>query len=274
MIKISGFADEIAADADVQIGTLQEAGLAHLELRAVGGTGVLDMRAEDVESFKERLAAAGIAVSSIGSPIGKVQIRSDLEEHFARFEIALARAREFATPFIRVFSFYHQGEEPEDCRDEVLAFFARMVDRAEAEGRVLLHENESHIYGDVPARCADLLRTIDSPHLRAAFDPANFIACGADPLAEAWPLLDQFVDYFHIKDKIADSGRVVPAGCGDGGLPEILTRAVARGFAGFLSIEPHLKADDPEYGGDGPERFLKAVAGLRQVLDGASIQEG
>ena len=132
MIKISGFADEISADADVQIGTLEEAGLAHLELRAVGGTGVLDMRAEEVESFKERLAAAGIVVSSIGSPIGKVQIRSDLEEHFARFEIALARAREFATPFIRVFSFYHQGEEPEDCRDEVLAFFSRMVDRAEA----------------------------------------------------------------------------------------------------------------------------------------------
>ena len=36
----------------------------------------------------------------------------------------------------------------------------------------------------------------------------------------------------------------------------------------------HLKADDPEYGGEGSERFLKAVAGLRQVLDGASIQEG
>lgn len=271
MVKLSGFADEIGADADEQIATLQETGVRHLELRGVGGKSVLDLTAAEVASFKGQLATAGIGVSSIGSPIGKVQIRADLEEHFARFEIALARAREFGAPYVRVFSFYHEGEEPEGCRDEVLAFFARMVERAAAEGLVLLHENESGIYGDVPERCADLFESIDSPHLRAAFDPANFVHCGVNPLTEAWPLLDTYTDYFHIKDKVADSGRVVPAGRGDGGVPEILAQAVGRGFAGFLSIEPHLKADDPEYGGSGPERFAKAVDGLRQVLDGVGI---
>lgn len=273
MVKLSGFADEIAAEADQQIATLKQTGVAHLELRGVGGKGVLDLTADEVGSFKGQLAAAGIGVSSIGSPIGKVQIRSDLEEHFARFEIALARAREFGAPYVRIFSFYYENEEAEDCRDEVLAFFQRMVARAAAEDLVLLHENESHIYGDVPERCTDLLKSIDSPYLRAAFDPANFVQCGVDPLKEAWPLLDQYTDYFHIKDKIAASGRVVPAGCGNGGVPQILAAAVERGFAGFLSIEPHLKADDPAYGGSGPERFAHAVAGLREVLVGAGIAE-
>jgi len=273
MVKMSGFADEIGPDADEQIATLEATGLRFLELRAVEGKGVLDLSAEDVTAFKERLAEAGIGVSSIGSPIGKVQIRADLEEHFARFDVALQRAGEFAAGYVRVFSFYHEGEEPEACRDAVLGFYGRMVERAAAHGVVLLHENESGIYGDAPERCADLLESINSPHLRAAFDPANFVHCGVDPLADAWPLLENYTEYFHIKDKEAASGRVVPAGRGDGGVAEILTRAAARGFDGFLSIEPHLKAEDPDYGGDGPERFGKAVAGLREVLDRTGIGE-
>jgi len=185
----------------------------------------------------------------------------------------LQRAREFAAPYVRIFSFYHENEEAAACRDEVLAFFQRMVARAEAEGLVLLHENESGIFGDVPERCADLLQSIDSPYLRAAFDPSNFISCGADPLQEGWPLLREYTDYFHIKDQVAETRRVVPAGCGDGGLPQILAQAVELGFAGFLSIEPHLKADDPEYGGSGAERFTHAVDGLRRVLSGAGVIE-
>ena len=42
---------------------------------------------------------------------------------------------------------------------------------------------------------------------------------------------------------------------------------------GVLSIEPDLKADDPVYGGDGPQRFGNAVAGLREVLGRAGIAE-
>ena len=155
MVKVSGFADEIGPDADEQISTLEATGLRFIELRAVGGKGVLDLSEEVVAAFKGQLVEAGIGVSSIGSPIGKVQIRADLEEHFARFEMALQRAGEFAAGYVRVFSFYYEEEEPEACRDAVLGFYGRMVERAAAQGVVLLHENESGIYGDVPERCAD-----------------------------------------------------------------------------------------------------------------------
>ena len=69
MVKLSGFADEIGPDAAEQIATLEATGLRFLELRGVGGKGVLDLSAEDVAAFKEQLAEAGIGVSSIGSPI-------------------------------------------------------------------------------------------------------------------------------------------------------------------------------------------------------------
>ncbi|MFT5374512.1 MAG: sugar phosphate isomerase/epimerase [Candidatus Latescibacterota bacterium] len=271
-VKLTGFADEIDADPQVQIEILLETGVKFLELRGVGGKGVLDLDAGEAQAFKRDLDAAGIGVSAIGSPIGKVQVRSDLDAHFARFEIALERARQFETNYVRIFSFYCEDEEAASCRERVMGMFRRMVDAAAAAGLTLLHENESDIYGDVPTRCVDLFETMNSPVLRAAFDPANFIQVGVDPLNDAWPRLASYSDYFHIKDALSSSRQVVPAGYGDGGIEEILRQAIASGFDGFLSIEPHLKADDPVHGGTGPERFSKAVTALRTVLDKVGVE--
>ena len=265
-IVLTGFADEISDDATEQVATLPETGVSHLELRGVGGVNVLDLSPAAVVGFKQQLDSAGIGVSSIGSPIGKVQVRSDLEVHFDRFRTAVERAHQFGADYVRIFSFYYEGEEADQVRNQVLAQMHRMAEHAETEGVVLLHENEKGIYGDVPERCVDLLQSVDNPHLRMAFDGANFIQSGVDPWRDAWPALKGYVDYFHIKDAEAGSGRVVPAGCGDAGLAAILADALARGFRGFLSVEPHLKAGDPDFGGDGPRRFGTAVGALRQVL--------
>lgn len=271
-VTITGFADEIAAAAEEQIAGLLAARVFHVEVRGVGGTNVLDLTDEEALDFARRLGAAGIRVSCVGSPIGKVQIRSDLDAHFARFQTALRRAAQFGCDFVRLFSFYHEGESEAQVRDDVIAQLARMAGAAAEAGITLVHENEKGIYGDTPERCADLLAGVDNPHLRVAFDAANFVQCGSRPL-QAWELLADHVAYFHIKDAVAASGRVVPAGHGDGDLAAVLGAALARGYGGFLSIEPHLKADDPDFGGPGAERFATAVAALRGILDdlGADI---
>lgn len=264
-MKITGFADEIAADAGEQITGLQAAGVRYVEIRGVDGTNVLDLTDEQVDRFRAQLGDAGIGVSCIGSPIGKIQIRDDLQAHFARFEIALQRAAQFGCEFVRLFSFYHKDEEPAAVRDIVLEQFRRMADAAGQAGLLLVHENEKGIYGDTPERCADLLNTVDHRHLKAAFDPANFVQCGCSPKA-GWPLLADRVAYFHIKDAVRETGRVVPAGLGDGDLEYVLQQAIDAGFDGFVSIEPHLKADDPDYGGDGSTRFSTATRALRDLL--------
>ncbi|HJP33231.1 MAG TPA: sugar phosphate isomerase/epimerase family protein [Candidatus Latescibacteria bacterium] len=264
-VAVTGFADEIAAHAGEQIAGLQSARVSFLELRGVNGTNVLDLTDAEVEEFRGQLGDAGIRVSCIGSPIGKVQIRADLEEHFARFQVALQRADQFDCRFVRLFSFYHEAEEPAAVRDLVVAQLQRMAAAATEAGVTLVHENEKGIYGDTPERCLDLLTTVGSEHLKAAFDPANFVQCGADSM-QSWDLLASHVIYFHIKDAVADSGRVVPAGLGDGDVEQVLAAALNRGFSGFLSIEPHLKEQDPDYGGGGVERFTLATTALRAIL--------
>ncbi len=53
--------------------------------------------------------------------------------------------------------------------------------RAEGTGVVLVHENEKHIYGDLPERILDIVETVNSPALKLAWDPANFVQCGVKP---------------------------------------------------------------------------------------------
>ncbi|MHB9033786.1 MAG: sugar phosphate isomerase/epimerase, partial [Anaerolineae bacterium] len=60
--------------------------------------------------------------------------------------------------------------------------------------------------------------------------------------------------------------RVVPAGQGDGQIPEIIAALQARGFDGFASLEPHLANAGTFSGFSGPELFTTAVNAFRQVL--------
>ena len=57
---------------------------------------------------------------------------------------------------------------------------------------------------------------------------------------KAHDLLKNHVAYYHIKDARLDDKKVVPAGHGDGNIPEIIERITNNGYNGFLSLEPHL----------------------------------
>ena len=233
---------------------------------------MLRLTDEELDRFAERLRAADVRVSAIGSPIGKVGVRDDFGAHLEDFARAIAVARRLGTGYIRVFSFFiPEGDDPAAHRDEALARMKELAARAEAAGVTLLHENERRIYGDVPERCADILETCASPALKAAFDPANFVQCGVRPFARAWPLLAPHVEYAHIKDARFADGSVTPAGQGDAEVPALLAALRDRGYAGFLSLEPHLASGGMYSGFSGPGLFKTAVRALKSLLAEAGI---
>ena len=239
-IVLSGFSDEIAPELDIQLAAIREWGLSHIELRAADGVNVSDFSPEKVKEVKAKLAAAGVSVSSIGSPLGKISIEEDFAPHLEKVKRTLEIQKELGAPYIRMFSFYlPEGQDPARFRGEVLERPHRMVEEAAAWDSVLLHENEKGIYGDNAPRCGELLEAFSGPHFQAVFDFANFVEVGQDTV-EAYRLLKPFVAYVHIKDALAKERRVVPAGQGDGRLAEILTDLLGGGWKGFLSLEPHL----------------------------------
>ncbi|WP_165225108.1 sugar phosphate isomerase/epimerase family protein [Aquisphaera insulae] len=266
MIVLSAFADEISQDPRAQIETLARHGIRHIEFRAIHGTNVLDLSDAQHEEFRDLLRAAGFGLSAIGSPIGKIRITEPFGPHLDRFERALDLAAFYDTPRVRVFSFYiPPGDEPEIHRAEVLARMRELAARAEGRRVSLFLENEKGIYGDHASRVSQILDVVDSPWLSHAFDPANYLEVGQD-VREAWSLLQPRVRHFHVKDYDAKSHKNVPAGHGDGLIPELLGRAVRDGYEGFAVLEPHLVVAEASFGFTGPERFADAATALRSIL--------
>lgn len=238
--KLSGFADEISEETDVQFSTLKKLGMDYVELRGIDGKNISKLDEQELLALKEKLLKYNIRVSSIGSPIGKVKISEPFEEHFELFKHVVHIAKTLDAPYIRMFSFYHDGDTWTDAEEkEVYNRLEKMIAYAKEQEVVLLHENEKDIYGDTLARCLLLMERLHCSHFRAVFDPANFVQVGQKP-AEAFAKLKSYVGYVHIKDSEMESQKVVPAGCGDGDIPTIVKELLADGYDGFFSLEPHL----------------------------------
>lgn len=268
MLKLAAFADEISPNLDEQIRVCLAHGVKQIELRGVNKINVLDFNPSLRQEIKRKLADSGMVVACIASPIGKVSIDKPFAEHMDRFKIAVELAEYFASPLIRVFSYYStQGRDEKEIlthRDEVMDRFRRKLDYISGRDVVLVHENEHAIYGEKVAQCVDLLQTMNSPQLRAAFDPANFVVAGEDPEMN-WPLLKPYTIHFHIKDALMSTGKIVPAGQGDGKIGRVLADAWNSGYRGLLSLEPHLKFAGHSHGETGEALFKVAADALKEL---------
>jgi len=271
MIRLSGFADEIGPDLGLQIQTLAGENIRFLELRGVSGKNVLDFTAAERQDIHKRLGDAGIGVSAIGSPIGKVRVDESWPAHVERFKIALDTAEFFGAPYIRIFSYYPpQGGKIGDHRQEVIRRLNEQMAMAKGRKTRLLHENEKDIYGEKTAECLDIAKSV--PGMDLIFDPANFVQVGVKP-GEAWPVLRDHVVYFHIKDALLADGKVVPPGEGDGDIEAVLRDAlINRKYDGFLSMEPHLAVAGQFQGFSGPDLFKKAAQLLKKMLDKMGVK--
>ncbi len=272
MWTLSGFADEISADFDEQCRVLNELGMGSIEFRSAWGTNVLDLEDDQIERVRKTLNEHGLRMSSVGSPIGKISIHDDFEEHLRRFDRALHVARVFEAPYIRLFSFFiPKGDDPGTYRDEVLRRMTALADAAQGHDVVLLHENEKNIYGDSPERCLDIVQSVGSRQLRLTWDAANFVQCGYRPHSDGYAMLRPHLGaYIQIKDAHLATGEVVPAGEGDGEVRATIQALRADGFDGFFSLEPHLAAAGPMGGFSGADLFRVAHRAFTRVL----VEEG
>ncbi len=266
---ISGFADEISDNLSEQLSTMNELGMKYMEMRNVGGKGLVDHSLEEVKEIKKQLDAAGVKLSAIGSPIGKIKVTDPFEEHFEKFKHIIECAKILEAPYIRMFSFfYDEGDTPENYTDEVLRRWKCFEDYARPTGIILLHENEKQIYGDVDTRCKTLLSACDKKVVRGIFDPANFVQCGVET-KKAFELLKDYIVYMHIKDAVAETGEVVPSGEGDGNVAYLLSLLADSGYEGFLSLEPHLLTGDIAV--CGAPMFKKAHTALMNILSNLNV---
>ena len=250
---LSAFADEASASLDEQIATLKALGISHIEPRNVDGTNVSDLTEEAAKAVRKKLDDAGIGLSSIGSPIGKVDIAGDLDKHIEKLKNTINVANILGAKYIRMFSFFVPVGHEDEYETQVFAGMERMVETARGTGVKLVHENEKAIFGDSTDRCVRLMERF-APELGFAFDPSNFVQCEQDTKA-GFPRLKKYLTYMHMKDSkfpsnaerehrdmgfegVSDAHR--PVGQGDGNVSWIIDQLIDMNYEGFMTIEPHL----------------------------------
>lgn len=241
-VILSAFADEYSRDIDVQIQLLRERGIGYLEPRFINDKNIADLSVSEAKALKEKLG--DIQISSIGSPLGKIRLTDDFQAHMETAKRVFETANLLGTENVRMFSFYlHPGKSREECRGEVIDKLGKLIDAAKAYGLILCHENEAEIYGEAPEHCLDLLQTFGG-ELKCVFDMGNFVLGGCKPYPDAYEMLKDYIQYFHLKDALYE-GAVVPPGCGNGAIAEILKRHLAETKTDVLAtLEPHLQTFD------------------------------
>lgn len=239
-ILISAFSDEYAKDFEEQLSAMESFGIDHVELRFIDGENVSALSDEKRLAVKKALDRHAVRVSAIGSPLGKIRLDEDVEEHLALARRVFETANLVGAKYIRIFSFYPpEGKDIAEMKDEVVSVLSRLLALAEEYNVVLCHENEARIFGDVPERVRLLLDHFKGK-LKCVFDMGNYVLENVDPCA-AYGLLKEDIAYFHIKDALY-AGAIVPPGCGEAKIKEILS--LHREYAKddfFVSLEPHLE---------------------------------
>lgn len=243
---LSAFADEAGPSCDEQIAALKKAGLRHIDIRSIDGHNITVLPLDVAKTIRAKLDAAGLTVGMYGSPLGKIDITEDMEIDLAKLRHLGELRPILGATDVRIFSYYNKTNKPKsEFQAESFKRLDELQSLAEELGLVLYHENESNIFGDKSDDVLDIAREFRDPEgsFRMIFDFGNYNAGGED-VWEAWLKLREFTDAIHIKDNMRNAdGKLhhVPAGQGNGKIPQILADAMQRGWTGPLVVEPHLQ---------------------------------
>ena len=273
---LSAFADEYADGLKEQCEALNKFGIEYIELRGVNGKNVSTLTESEVKETKRILDDYEIGVSSIGSPLGKIDIKGDLNGHYETAKRVYETANILGAKNVRIFSFYSKETPFDKCKGEIYDGIEKLVDLSDGTGLTLCHENEALIYGESPEKCLEIVEYFGG-RMRCVFDMGNFVLDGYDPMA-AYKLLSDYIEYFHIKDAFY-LGEIVPAGKGEAKIKEILDDyKVNGGKDTFITLEPHLQTfsglnalvgksfDNPYKYEDQKAAFTDAVEKLKDLL--------
>ena len=227
-IKLCAFADEASVDLQGQIKALKRNEISLLEIRGVDGQNIKDIPHTKIKEIKKELDDNGIAVWSIGSPVGKYNPNENFDSQLESFKHMCESAHILGATRMRMFSYFTKDKDLALSRLEALC-------KEAPKEMVLCHENEKGIFGDTAECCLEIHKAL--PQIKAVFDPANFVQCEVDTKI-AWKMLSPYIDYMHIKDALA-SKQVVPAGYGIGNVEYLINEYVKQGGE-VLTLEPHL----------------------------------
>jgi len=278
-MKLSAITDEISMDLAHALDVMKGLNCAGAELRGAWNTNIADFSDEQADEAKKLVEDREMAVCALSTPLFKCHFGKEVGEvgrtHQARErsdeqQMDLLRrcaqlAKFFGTRYIRMFSYWRIGDITPQIEDAIAEGIADAVKYAEDNDIVLLMENEHDCSLGTGVETARFLARVDSPALRAVWDPGNAFFADENPFPDGWNAIRNFVEHVHVKDaELLASGRkrFVVVGDGEIDYEGQFDALRADGYEGYISLETHYRP----FGGTPEQASVLCLQGMNKLL--------
>lgn len=284
--RLGVISDEVSNDFIEALDWIQAEGLKYVEIRMVDGINVANLSDEQVEWVHKEVVNRRLCISALASPLFKCaldpsrpveagdrfgQAEESVDAHFAKLDRTIEIAQKLGTSLIRIFSFWRE-REPAEYADVVAAHLSKAADIAAQHNVTLLLENEGSCNGGYAFEVASLVRKVNSPNLKALWDPGN------EALGEHWSYprvyneVKDLLAHVHLKDALIESGgkpSCVPIGTGSVPYVQQILDLENAGYKGLYVIETHYMPP----GGSKMEGTKQSLEGLRKLFSHPTLTE-
>lgn len=257
-LRIAAITDEFSPDLATALEPMAAIGMTGAELRVIFGKNIMDLTPGELNRAQDLLAAKGMEVISIASPLLKCVLpgapevdsrfqhdifasKHTFEDQPQLTDHAFEIAKKMGARIIRVFS-YWRTVEPDKCFDGVVTALSNLAEKAAKEDLIIGLENEHACNIGTAAEAARVLKAVQHPNLKLVWDPANALVGGENPFPYGYGLLpkDRIV-HVHAKDCHMEGHKPVwgPLGTRSVDWKGQIGALLADGYHGYLSLETH-----------------------------------
>ena len=253
--KLGVITDEVTQDLEKALAWAKGYGLEWVEFRNVWGKYITEFTPDEVKRAKDLLAKYGLRVSVLDSAYFKTTLpgttskfdegkgdfaANEHEKQDALLERAFARAKDFGTDKVRIFSFW-RVEDPKTVFERVAKELDRTAEIAKREGIRLVLENEFACNVATGAESAAMLNAVKAPPLGLNWDPGHAYAAGElRPFPDGYAPLDKKrLWHMHLKDAEGTGTNWRPIGGGKIDYVGQFRAILKDGFTGTMSLETH-----------------------------------
>lgn len=202
-LSLGFVSDEISPDFREAARHAKGWGVSLFELRVLKSGRVPAIDAAELKDVftvveNEHLRITALSPGIFKHPLSKSsELKRELEETLPQ---TLDLAKKFNASLVIVFGFQREANEAAGNFARVVDFMNQAAEEAEQVGITLAIENEPGFWCDSGSNTARLIQAVDSPALRANWDPCNGYGTPETPFPDGYEAIKRFIANVHVKD--------------------------------------------------------------------------